>query len=85
MNKQPVIGILSQTIEDPMKNDTRFDDYTSYIMSDVVKFMEGQGARVVPLVYGTPNETTLEILKHIDGVLMPGGDGDDFGLGRYVF
>ena len=32
-NEQPVIGIVSQTLESEMKNDTRFSGYKSYIMT----------------------------------------------------
>jgi len=45
-----------------MKNDTRFDGYKSYIMSDVVKFMEAQGARVVPIVWGEDESVTKDKL-----------------------
>ena len=51
-NQRPVIGILTQTLEKDMRNDTRFENYTSYIMSSYVKFMEESGAQVVPIVYG---------------------------------
>jgi len=68
-----------------MKKDPRFSNYTSYIMSAYVKYMEGQGARVVPIIYGEPEADTLEKLKHLDGVLFPGGDGDNVDIGRLVF
>ena len=83
-NEQPVIGILSQTLEEEMKADPRFAGYASYVMSDVVKFMEAQGARVVPVVRGETDEVTKELLKHLDGVLFPGGDGDNYDLGKLV-
>ena len=85
MNKQPVIGILSQTLEIEMRNDSRFANYTSYIMGAYVKYIEASGARVVPIIWGEPEEDILEKLKHIDGVLFPGGDGDDYDLGKFVF
>jgi hypothetical protein len=50
----PVIGVLTQTLEVGMNNDTRFDKYNTYIMSAYVEFMESAGARVVPLVVGEP-------------------------------
>lgn len=67
-----------------MKADPRFAGYASYVMSDVVKFMEAQGARVVPVVRGETDEVTKELLKHLDGVLFPGGDGDNYDLGKLV-
>ncbi len=33
-----------------MQTDPRFANYTYYVMSSFVKFLEGAGARVVPLV-----------------------------------
>ncbi len=38
LNQQPVVGILTQTLEDDMKTDPRFDGYTSYIMHSYVDF-----------------------------------------------
>ena len=81
MNEQPVIGILTQTLEKGMQPDPRFEGYTSYIMSSYVKFMESSGARVVPLIYGEPEDVTLEKLSKVDGVLFPGGDGDNVAIG----
>ena len=49
INKQPVIGIVSQTIEAEM-TDPEFEKYDSYIMASYVKYFEAQGARVVPLL-----------------------------------
>ena len=60
---QPVIGILTQTLEDFMHNDTRFDNYTTYIMATFVEFMESAGARVIPLVRGEPEDVTLNKLS----------------------
>jgi hypothetical protein len=50
LNKQPVVGIVAQTLEPEMQTDPRFANYTYYVMSSFVKFLEGAGARVVPLV-----------------------------------
>ena len=41
LNKQPVIGILSQTLETYMKPDPRFANYTSYMMTAYVKYVQG--------------------------------------------
>jgi hypothetical protein len=49
-NKQPVIGILSQTLETEFKNNPLFDGYNSYIMRAYVNFLESSGAQVVPLI-----------------------------------
>ena len=47
----------------------------SYIMSAYVKYMESSGARVVPIIWGEPENVTLDKISHLDGVLFPGGDG----------
>ena len=52
--ENPVIGIVSQTLEAEMKNDTRFKDYKTYIMKSYVTWVEALGARVIPLVNGEP-------------------------------
>lgn len=51
-NMEPVIGIMTQTLEDYMKEDPRFEQYDSYIMSAYVKYIQSAGARVVPIVRG---------------------------------
>ena len=38
--ERPVIGVISQTLELEMHNDTRFDDYNSYIMKSYVDWIE---------------------------------------------
>ena len=75
---QPVIAVLSQAItSDTLKNDPRFADYSSYVMSDYVQFFEGSGARVIPILSTESDEVTLDKLSKINGVLFPGGAGDD--------
>ncbi len=46
----PVIGIVTQTLEHEMHNDTRFANYKYYIMQSYVDWVEAEGARVVPLI-----------------------------------
>ena len=58
LNLQPVVGIVAQTLEPEMQADLRFANYTYYVMSSFVKFLEGAGARIVPLV---PTMTPSEI------------------------
>jgi gamma-glutamyl hydrolase len=47
--------------------------------------LESAGARVVPLIRGEPESVTLEKLKKLNGVLMPGGDGDYVEFGRFIY
>lgn len=54
-------------------------------MSAYVKYIEASGARVVPIIYGEPEDVTLDKLSKLDGVLFPGGDGDNYDIGSFVF
>jgi gamma-glutamyl hydrolase len=81
----PVIGVISQTLEVEMHNDTRFSEYNSYIMKSYVDWIEAQGARVVPLIVDEDRNATLDKLKRMNGVLFPGGDGNYSSFGRFVF
>jgi gamma-glutamyl hydrolase len=85
LNKQPVIGILAQTLEPEMQVDPRFQNYTYYVMSSFVKFLQGAGARLVPLVPNMSQEDTLAALKKLNGVFWPGGDGDYLEYARYIY
>jgi hypothetical protein len=50
-----------------------------------VNYMEAQGAKVVPIINGEDKKVTIDKIHHIDGVLLPGGDGDYFDIGKTVF
>lgn len=53
-------------------------------MSAYVKFMESAGARVVPIIYGEPENVILDKLSKLNGVLSPGGGGDYISNGKLV-
>lgn len=77
-NMQPVIAVISQAITSPtLQKDPRFTDYSSYVMADYVQFFEGSGARVIPILSTESDADTLDKLSKINGVLFPGGGGDD--------
>ena len=64
-NKVPVIGILAQpSTRTPFKQ---------YVASSYVKWVEMAGGVAVPMSYVASNATTLNLLKQLDGVLLPGG------------
>ena len=84
-NEEPVIGILTQTLEDFMHDDERFDGYKSYIMASYVKFMESSGARVVPIINEETFDQINDKINHVDGILFPGGDGDYNNTARMIF
>lgn len=68
-----------------MKNDTRFTPYYTYVMEAYVDFISAAGARIVPLIVGEPEDVTLSKLKKLNGVFMPGGDGDYVEYGRFIY
>ena len=63
--KVPVIGVLAQpSTRTPFKQ---------YVASSSVKWVEMAGGVAVPMSYVASNTTTLNLLKQLDGVLLPGG------------
>ncbi|XP_071873419.1 gamma-glutamyl hydrolase-like [Bombus fervidus] len=65
LNNRPIIGILAQE-KSP-------NSFKSYIAASYVKFIEGAGARVVPIWIGKDDQYYKDILSKINGVLWPGG------------
>jgi len=53
-------------------------------MKAYVTFFEAAGARVVPLIWGEPEEVTMEKLSKLNGVFLPGGSGDYIEYGRTI-
>ena len=68
-----------------MLEDDRFKNYKSYVMASYVKYFEQSGARIVPIVYNETEDVTMEKMKHLNGVVLPGGNGDYLELGKRVF
>ena len=85
LNEQPVIGVVSQPIDDSFPDDPRFEGYSTYIMAAYVDFLQGSGARVVPLILGEDWDVTLDKINRLDGILFPGGNGDYIEFGRSVY
>ena len=54
-------------------------------MDSYVHYLEGHGARVVPLINGEPKEVTLEKLSKLNGVLFPGGEGNFVEFGQLIY
>jgi gamma-glutamyl hydrolase len=71
-NNRPVIGILAQPVSDEEKNDDRH----SYIAASYIKYIEGAGARVVPIPYDLPQEQLFSLFTQLNGLLFPGGGTD---------
>jgi len=65
-------------------NSSDFEGVTSYIMTDYIKYIEAQGARVVPLIYGESKQVTSDKVSKLDGILIPGGGGDYYEMAKNV-
>ena len=68
-----------------MVTDPQYAGYSSYIMSAYVKYIEAQGARVVPITTSESIEQIKDKLEHLDGVLFPGGGCSNYDLGKIVW
>jgi len=77
LNNRPIIGILSQGITDSLDSILPpGHNFTTYIAASYVKWVEGAGARAVPIVVNSdPSnlEYYVEMFAGINGLLIPGG------------
>ena len=68
-NERPIIGIVSQT------SPIQYEDYTTYIPTTYIKFVEQSGARAVPILINKYSDNQIiELLSHLNGVLFTGGE-----------
>ena len=49
------------------------EDYGSFIQADIVNFLQGSGARVVPIIDTESDKETVRKLGLLNGVVFPGG------------
>ncbi|XP_045495982.1 gamma-glutamyl hydrolase A-like [Colias croceus] len=73
INNRPIIGVLSQEQSRHLHSKFPDENYTSYIGASYVKDVEAAGARVVPILIGKKRAYYEDLLKKINGVLLPGG------------
>ncbi|CAH2091183.1 unnamed protein product [Euphydryas editha] len=73
LNNRPIIGILSQEQSFYLHSKYPEENYTSYIAASYVKDVESSGARVVPILIGKDRSYYEELMRKINGVLLPGG------------
>merc|ERR1712013_672382 len=77
LNDRPIIGIVSQTIHPEL--DAILPpghNYTTYIASSYIKWVEAAGARAVPVIVEneiTSEEYYLKLFSGLNGLLIPGG------------
>merc|ERR1712123_481961 len=75
VNKRPIIGIVSQTIHPEL--DAMLPpghNYTTYIASSYIKWVEAAGARAVPVIVEneiTSPEYFAKLFSSINGLLIP--------------
>lgn len=83
----PVIGIVTQDLPSSLQEDPRFEGLSTYVMSAYVNYLEAFGARVVPIISGESDQETMGKLAVLNGVLFPGGDGDQayHDKARFIF
>ncbi|XP_001352540.4 gamma-glutamyl hydrolase [Drosophila pseudoobscura] len=72
-NSSPVIGVLTQEVYTDGLISRHFENKTSYIAASYVKYLEGAGARVVPIWIGRNRSYYEDLMHKINGVLLPGG------------
>ena len=84
-NDRPIIGVLSQELDDwlaarlpPNHN------YTAYIASSYIKWVEAGGARAVPVIIGKSKEYYQQLFARLNGLLLPGGSAPLVGTGGYA-
>ncbi|XP_028170227.1 gamma-glutamyl hydrolase A-like [Ostrinia furnacalis] len=72
-NDRPIIGVLAQEQSYYLHGKYPEENYTSYIAASYVKDVESAGARVVPIMIGKDRGYYKDLLKKINGVVLPGG------------
>ncbi|XP_066924525.1 gamma-glutamyl hydrolase A-like [Clytia hemisphaerica] len=68
---RPIIGILSQKITEEFTPYVTHD--STYIAASYVKWIEGAGAQVIPILSTYSKKKVLKLVRSINGVLFPGG------------
>ncbi|CAH1108101.1 unnamed protein product [Psylliodes chrysocephalus] len=71
-SETPIIGILTQETYIVAKYLPE-NRYNSFLAASYVKFLEGSGARVVPVWIGQNKEYYERVVNYTNGILFPGG------------
>ncbi len=67
VNLRPIVGVMAQPSKDVPEGKT------SYVAASYVKFVEGSGARVVPVRFDAPLTELEELIGGLNGLIFPGG------------
>ena len=73
----PLIGVLTLPCSDETYQCTSNPKATSYLGASYVKWLEGGGARVIPLIADDSFTNINSILPQLNGVLITGGAAGD--------
>jgi len=85
VNNRPIIGVLSQELDEFLvRKLPPGHNYTSYIASSYIKWVEAGGARAVPVIIGKSREYYVELFSYLNGILYPGGSAPLVGDGGYA-
>ncbi|KAK3931168.1 Gamma-glutamyl hydrolase A [Frankliniella fusca] len=71
LTDRPIIGILSMELSPTIQKYCGAHD--SYIAASYVKFVEGAGAQVAPILIGQSPEYYKRMANSVNGLLLPGG------------
>ncbi|XP_034249200.1 gamma-glutamyl hydrolase-like isoform X2 [Thrips palmi] len=88
---RPIIGVLSMELSPTIEKVV--GAHHSYIAASYVKFVEGAGAQVAPILIGQPAEYYRKMVDSVNGLLLPGGatyfkeeeDNKYFAAGRQLY
>ncbi|CDW77999.1 peptidase c26 family protein [Stylonychia lemnae] len=83
-NGYAVIAVVAPPLEASQISDARFAGQTTYIMQSYINFIEGAGARTVPLVYTQDLNSELAKLADLNGVLIPGNSNSNPDYEKFV-
>lgn len=84
-NDRPIIGVLSQELDDWLASRLPPNhNYTAYIASSYIKWVEAGGARAVPVIIGKSREYYEQLFAGLNGLLLPGGSAPLVGTGGYA-
>eukprot|EP00794_Sanderia_malayensis_P000529 gene529-1182_t len=79
---RPMVGILSMYIVgSKIKEQYPQTKNSSYIAASFVRFVEGAGARAVPIPENLSKKQVEKILKGVNAVIIPGGDVEALDVG----
>ena len=82
LNNSPIIGLFTQPT-DSTEGDCGGD--CMYVAASYVKYLEGSGARVVPINFFATEAELDALLPSLNGVFFPGGDAEFPKAAQYTF